>query len=120
MSCDNACYETDVNACDDMLLKVGLVPFTNYILLLNKVFSDHVYERKYTTDGNGVIQILKSDFPVGYFNAYAGQFKIRVKLASDYSTVPMEIGTATYDCIQVNLKAIDAATDDTSPINIIQ
>ena len=68
MNC-SSCYEIQVEACEDIVLKTALTGSTAYYVVLRKPGSRNIFQKLMTSETDGSIKILKADFPGGYFTA---------------------------------------------------
>lgn len=118
MSCENACYEAQVNGCSDITLKAGLAASTDYFVIINKIGGANSYQKQISTDVDGFLIIDISDFPAGYFTA--GYFNLKLRLATTYAPQPMVFNSISFDCVLIHIVKTDVAVDDTSPISTIQ
>jgi hypothetical protein len=118
MSCESACYEAQVNGCGNIILKAGLAASTAYYVQINKGNNSNVYQRQVVTDVDGVLTIIKADFPAGYFAP--GYFNLKLRLANTYILQPMVFNAISYNCVLIQVINTDIETDDLSPISTIQ
>lgn len=120
MSCSPACKEATINGCNDILLKAGLTADTDYYVLLQKVNKTLVYQRRFTTNADGELLILKSSFPDGYF-VTGSIIKLTLKKTdSSAQTFAFGVPAVEYDCVIIEVVNIDKAEDDISPTSTIQ
>jgi len=56
-----------------------------------------VYQKTYTSDIFGDIEIQHSDFPNGFFNPYAGKFVLSIKIGCDYVLFCDEYETISFE-----------------------
>lgn len=117
MGCENSCYEAQVNGCDNITLKAGLTPDTSYFVQVFKNNNSAVYQREFTTNAEGLLQLSKASFPPGYFTP--GFFTLTVKTAA-YLLKPMTFNEVEYDCVLFQVISTDVEEGDTSPISTIQ
>lgn len=76
MSCQT-CYPLQYIISPSYNIPAGLKPSSNYYLWIYKPNSNP-YSYPVTTDTSGDIIISSSDFPIGYFNQYGGEYMIQV------------------------------------------
>ena len=118
MSCENGCYEAQVNGCGNLVLKASLTPSTGYYLQLTKNNSSNVYQRLLTTDVSGFLTINKDLFPDGYFTS--AFFNLKLKLASTFAPQVLTFNGLPYNCVLLHVVNTDIEISDTSPISTIQ
>ncbi len=119
MSC-TGCYEATVSGCSDIKLIAGLEASKDYYWVIRKRGSRNVYQRRVTTDSDGVLLIAKSEFPLGYL--FEGNFlNLYVKDGNDYLIdVPLKFGTQTYDCVIFQTLNYERLDTDNSKVDVIQ
>ena len=118
MSCAGACYEAQVNECDDIILNAGLAASTAYFVQISKGQNGNVYQRQIATGIDSVLTIDRDLFPDGYFTG--GYFNLKLRKASDYSFQPLVFNAVSYDCVLLQLVNVKVLEGDTSPISTIQ
>lgn len=121
MSCENACYEAQINACDDITLIAGLAAETAYYVRINQVGNPNVYQRQLTTDVDSKLVIPVDSFPAGFFNKYAGYFQMELRPAADYPTVQvLTFNEIQFSCVVFKIVATNIEDEDETPISVIQ
>lgn len=124
MSCDNACFQCNVNACSDIILRAGIDAATTYYVLIKKVGSNNLYQRKITSTtetGGDQILIEKSLFPDGFFTP-GNSYWLQLREDAEYTaTVPMPFGDppVDYDCVIFSLVQFNIEAGDDSELNVI-
>lgn len=92
-------YYVTLPACADRFTLSGLLPSTIYHYFIEDKF-EHIYHEEVTTDENGTLEVLASDFPDGYFNPYIGSLRMNLMEGFGYCTpVELSICGATFDQI---------------------
>lgn len=105
-NCDNT-YRDFISNCSDTIdVNVTLTPETSYDVIITDKFQNQ-YKKTYTTDENGYLQLDVNDFPDGFFNQYAGDFKLEV-FTNDCQRESLEITDSegnvnNYDSITFNV-----------------
>ena len=118
MSCENACYEADVNGCSDITLKAGLAANSDFYAIVTKTSSSNVHQRQLTTDAEGTLVLPKDSFPDGLFSN--GFFNLKIRDTSTYTLQPLVFNSLSYNCVLFKIVNTDIETDDESPISTIQ
>lgn len=124
MSCNNACFEVTINVCSDIILRAGIEAATTYYVLVKKIGSNNLYQRKITSTteaGGHQVLIEKSLFPDGFFTP-GNNYWLQLRTEADYTeVVPMPFGdpAVEYDCVTFSLVQFDIEAGDESEINVI-
>lgn len=124
MSCDPACFECKVNACSDIILRAGIEAATTYNVLIKKIGSDNLYQRKITsTTVDTVDQLLieKSLFPDGFFTP-GNNYWLQLRTDADYTVIapiPFSDPPVEYNCVIFSLVQFNIQEGDTSELNVI-
>jgi hypothetical protein len=120
LGCENACYESIIESCEDITVKAGFSANTNYYWILSKSSSSNIYQRLVTSNGSGDIIILKSDLPPGFL-VKGNSYLLKIRLGSNYlQPVLFTFGSKTYGCVLISLVDIVRAEDDDSEVNVIK
>lgn len=122
MACKPSCYEATVSSCDDIILKAGLTANTSYYVIIKKPGSTVIHQRQLTSDDDGNITIPMDSFEAGFFNEYAGTFRLEVRAAADYPTVlELTFNEVEYTCVMFTMaKFTEGEEDAETPLNVIQ
>jgi hypothetical protein len=97
-------YYATLPACTPSFTLSGLEPGTIYHYFIEDKF-EHIYHEEVTTDSQGVMTVLASDFPDGFFNPYIGQLKMDIMEGMGYcAPVELTICGATFDRIIISFK----------------
>lgn len=117
MSCDNACYEAQVNGCSGIAINTGLQPSTPYYFSISKNNSN-VHQRQLSTNADGLLQVPKDVLPAGYFTP--GYYNIVIRDVVNYAVQTLVFNNLPYKCVLLQVVNIDVLDGDLSPITTIQ
>ncbi len=98
---------------DSILLKFAFEPTTEYVVKITDRYG-HTYTNTYTSDSDGNITILASDYPVGLFNRYAGLFTLKMYESDGCTPKSIVMCAQDYDDIKLEFHRED--NDDTDAV----
>lgn len=119
MSCEKACYEANIETCNDIVVKAGLTASTPYYWIINKTSSSNIIQRLTATNADGDLTIPRADLPAGYL-IKGNHYNIQVRDGSNYlQKVPLVFGAEEYQCVVAEMVSIDREESDNSKMNVI-
>lgn len=75
---------------EQIILKAGLQPLTQYYWVLKQQRNNYIYQKQVMTNETGDLIINVSDLPNGLIHQYAGLFELKIKEGGNYlNTVNM-------------------------------
>ena len=120
MNCEKACYESQIESCNDIVVKAGFPANFPLYWLISKSFSSIIIQRVTTTNAQGDLIIPISELPAGFL-LKGNHYKINLKNGTDYmQPVTFVFGSDQYNCIVAELMNYNRDDSDNSGVNIIQ
>lgn len=119
MNCENACYEAQIQSCNDIVVKAGLTANVPVYWIISKASSSNIYQRLTNTDANGELVIQKADLPAGFL-VKGNHYKIEVRNGTDYlQPVTLVFAGKQYSCIMIEIVNVNRDSEDGSMVNVI-
>ena len=101
--CSSNYYQT-LPACILSFTVGGLTPNTTYHYFIEDKFQ-HVYHQEVVANAQGIIEVLASDFPAGFFNPYIGKLVMEIMSGVLYcQPVQITVCGEQYDRIVIDFK----------------
>lgn len=100
MSCKECFSDYLFNCQDTIMINALLEPARLYTVVITDKFNKE-YSHEYLSNGDGFIELQVDDFPDGFFNQFAGDFKLEI-LTDECTKVRFKIAK-DYDCIEFSV-----------------